>query len=106
MYIDEVEKSKVKESERDQAEIPPQDAVLPTDKGKQRADDTKRADAAQTLPSPLSKIPSDTLGLSQYTLPMSQRDVDTTGHILGSAHDPKNNGGMPLSRPELKHNEH
>ena len=100
MYIDEVEKSEVKESERDQAEIPSQDALLQTDNGKQRADDTTRADAAQTLPSPLSKIPSDTLGHSQYTLPMSQRDVDTTRYILVSAHDP-NNPGMLLLRPEL-----
>lgn len=101
MYIDEVEKSKVKESERDQAEISPQDAFLPTFKGKQRADDTTKADAAQTLPSSLSKIPSDILGLSRNTLPMTQRDVDTTRHIPASAHNPNNDGGVPLSRPEI-----
>ena len=31
---------------------------------------------------------------------MGQRDVDITPHILVSAYDPDNNGGMPLSRPE------
>lgn len=102
MYIDEVEKSGVKERERDQSEISPQDAVLPTDKGKQRADDTTRAVAAQTLSSPLSKIPPDASGLSQKTPPTSQRGVDTTRHILVSAHDLNNNGGVPLSRPELR----
>ncbi|KAL8747907.1 MAG: hypothetical protein Q9190_000293 [Brigantiaea leucoxantha] len=96
IYVDEVEKG-----ERDQAEISPEDAVLPTVKGKQRADDTTRADAAQTLPSPLSKMPSDILGLSQNTPLMTQRDVDTTRHIPASAHNPNNNGGVPLSRPEL-----
>ena len=32
---------------------------------------------------------------------MTQRDVDMTRHILVSANDPNNNGGVPLSRPEL-----
>lgn len=63
MHIYEVEKSEVKGNERNQEEIPAQDAVL-TGKGKQRADDTARANAAQTLPSSLSTTPSDTLGTS------------------------------------------
>lgn len=63
MYVSKVEKSEVKESERDQIGVPHKDAVLPTERGKQKADDTARADTAQTLQPPLQS--SGTLGTSQ-----------------------------------------
>jgi Ankyrin repeats (3 copies) len=58
---------------------------------------------AQTLHPPLSTTPSDTLGTSQYTPSVGQRDVDIAPHIPVSAHDPDdkdNDGGMLLSRPK------
>ncbi|KAL9611887.1 MAG: hypothetical protein Q9167_003501 [Letrouitia subvulpina] len=102
MYIDEVEKSEVEESERDQVEIPPQDAVLPFNKGKQRADDTARADTAQTLHPPFPTTLSDTLATSQYNPLVGHDDVDTTPPVLVSAYDTGNNRGILLSRPDSR----
>lgn len=86
MRLEEVEKSEVKERERDQTSTSsPQ--VHSINKGKQRAENTATGDV-QTVHPPWSGTPSDTTGANQDIRLVGQREHTTTPRTMVSVHSP------------------
>ena len=86
MRREQVEKSEVKERERDQTSAPlPQ--VYSSNKGKQRAENTATGDV-QTVHPPWSGTPSDTTGANQDIRLVGQREHTTTPRTMVSVHSP------------------